>query len=69
MNGETHARSFAKGISYRAAAIVLSMIIVYSITKDVTISLAVGGFEVIAKIFLYYGHERIWNSIKWGKKK
>jgi len=69
MNGETHARSFAKGFSYRAAAIVLSMIIVYSITKDVTISLAVGGFEVIAKIFLYYGHERIWNSIKWGKKK
>ena len=69
MDGETHIRSFAKGISYRAVAIILSMAIVYFITKDFAISIAVGGFEIIAKVFLYYGHERIWNAIKWGKKK
>jgi uncharacterized membrane protein len=23
--------------------------------------------EVITKVFLYWGHERAWNRVKWGK--
>ena len=30
---------------------------------------SLAGIEVITKMFLYYGHERVWNKIKWGKDK
>ena len=30
---------------------------------------SIAGIEVVTKMFFYYFHERIWNKIKWGKKK
>ena len=39
------------------------------ITGTVSMAGAIAGIEVITKMFLYYGHERVWNKIKWGKDK
>lgn len=66
---EKRSRSLLKGISYRALAIVASVLFVYFLTNSYQIAIALGIFEVVFKIFLYYIHERAWNIVKWGKSK
>lgn len=68
LSGEKHARTVAKAISWRVVATLTTMTIVYIFTKEIILSLGVGLSEVVAKITLYYIHERIWNKISWGKK-
>ena len=69
MKRDSHYRSFLKGISYRVLAILVSVIIVYFFTKSYTIAFSVVIIEIVAKVFLYYFHERIWEFISFGKKR
>ena len=66
MNKEKHVRSIAKAISWRVLATLTTIIIAYFITGEVKDALVIGGLEFFAKLFIYYGHERIWQSVKWG---
>ena len=66
---EFHKRSVVKAICWRFLATVSTMLIVYAFTGMPALSLGVGAVEVVVKIFLYYGHERLWNRIGWGKLK
>jgi len=49
-------RSILKTLTWRITASLDTFVIAWIIT-------------VITKTFFYYFHERIWNKIKWGKKK
>jgi uncharacterized membrane protein len=42
------------------------MVLVYIYTGNFEIMVSVGFFEVIAKLTIYYLHERAWNIVKWG---
>jgi len=64
---ETHTRSFSKAVSWRVLATLTTVAIVFLFTRKLALSIGVGFVEVIAKLILYYGHERIWNAIKWGR--
>lgn len=64
---ESHRRSFVKGISWRITGTVDTMIIAFIITGHFPNALKIGGIEVVTKLFLYYLHERLWTTIKWGK--
>jgi len=64
---ETHFRSLAKGVGWRALATLTTILLVFAFTGKLALALEVGGLEVIAKIALYYAYERIWNSITWGR--
>ena len=64
---EFHKRSVVKAICWRFLATVSTMAIVYAFTGKAALSLGVGAVEVLLKIMLYYGHERLWNHIRWGK--
>jgi adenylylsulfate kinase len=64
---ETHKRSIMKAITWRVLASVATVLLVLAFTGRVEIALSVGFIEVIAKVAIYYGHERIWNVLKWGK--
>ncbi len=66
---EKRSRSLLKGVSYRALAIIASMLFVYFLTESYQIAIALGIFETVFKIFLYYMHERAWNLVMWGKSK
>lgn len=66
---DTHLRSVMKGISWRVTGTVDTIVISYIITGEVKKALAIGGVEVITKIFLYYVHERIWGRVTWGRQK
>jgi len=36
-------------------------------TQPVTIVSSIAGVELLTKITLYYGHERVWAAIPWGR--
>ena len=65
---ESWKRSLAKTITYRILILALDFSVIYLLTKRYDIAL---GFMIVSNIYTilaYYGHERIWNAIKWGKK-
>jgi adenylylsulfate kinase len=62
-----HKRSFAKAISYRITASATTAILVYLFTGKLLLSIGIGSVDGVAKIILYYLHERLWNKYHWGK--
>ena len=62
-------RSIAKTLTWRVLATTDTFIISWFVTGTWTLAGAISGIEVVTKMFLYYGHERIWNRIKWAKEK
>lgn len=60
-------RSVVKAISWRIVGTIDTMIISWFITGELKMALSIGSIEVLTKMVLYYGHERIWNIIKWRK--
>ncbi len=61
-------RSLVKAISFRVIALLTTIIVSYAILGDWTESLVIGVVANGIKMFLYYGHERLWEKIKWGLK-
>ena len=65
---ESRLRSLVKSLIYRIISIagtaILTWIIIRDIREAVSITLTIQVFLII----LYYGYERIWNKIKWGRK-
>lgn len=64
---ETRLRSTVKTLSWRALATATTMGLVYLFTGRVIVALEVGFLEVVAKLLLFFLHERAWNLISWGK--
>jgi len=62
-------RSIIKAFSWRITATFTTILIAFFITGEVKAALSIGFFEFFAKMFLYYGHERIWNNISLGRVK
>ena len=63
---DTNLRSLIKGVSYRAFGTAATISTAYLFTEDVEKSFYIGGIEVASKIILYWGHERLWDRIRWG---
>ena len=69
-------RSLSKAISWRVLASGATFIISYLIFKQYTdksdneilqTASVITSVDVVAKLILYYLHERLWTNIKWGK--
>ena len=67
MKIERKRRSMTKAISWRILATLTTMLIVFSFTRKLELTLLIGGLDALLKVILYYGHERIWNNVLWGK--
>jgi uncharacterized membrane protein len=65
--GETRKRSIAKSIVWRIICVVVSILTSYVLTSRWDIAVAIGSVYNMITMILYYFHERIWNSVKWGK--
>jgi uncharacterized membrane protein len=61
---ETKILSLIKAISYRILGSMVTFIGCYIFIGKWSISLGVSIFDFVAKIVLYYIHERIWEHIK-----
>ena len=64
----TKARSFVKSLSYRIWGTISSWAVVYVITGQGSLAAIVAFWETVVKVFIYYFHERAWNSISWGRR-
>jgi adenylylsulfate kinase len=69
MHIETNIRSIVKGISWRAIATTTTIIIVYVFFGRLDLAIAAGMIETVLKIGRYWGQERIWQQVRWGKEK
>ena len=66
---DRHLRSLIKALSWRIVTSLATILIVFAFTRKLTLSLGVGGVEVVLKLLLYYLHERVWVSIPFGNRK
>lgn len=63
---ESRLRSLLKAITYRITGTITTALIVFAVTDEWTIAFAVGIIEPIAKIVIYYLHERAWQLVPRG---
>ena len=68
MQYETKRRSIIKAISWRTWATVTTAVLVFIFTGKFALAITIGLLEVIAKMVLYFVHERFWQRIRYGKK-
>jgi uncharacterized membrane protein len=60
-------RSLLKAISWRATGTMDTFLLSWLITGHVGKALSIGAAELLTKTLLYYGHERVWNRIRFGR--
>ena len=65
---ESAIRSVIKAISWRVLATLTTALLVYAITGSTEIAVTVGLLEGVAKMGLYYFHERLWNRLRVGRR-
>jgi sulfate adenylyltransferase large subunit len=65
---ETHARSLAKAVSWRATGSLDTFLVAFVITGSPKIAGSVAVTEILTKILIYYAHERVWAWVPWGKR-
>ncbi len=63
---ESHLRSLVKAVSWRILGSIISIIISFFLTHQLSVALAIGAIDFFCKIVLFYAHERIWDFVPWG---
>jgi uncharacterized membrane protein len=66
---ESTTRSLAKAISYRLLGSAVTALIIMAWTGRIALSAGIGALDMVAKIGLYFLHERMWNHITFGRPK
>ncbi len=65
---ESHTRSIAKAMSWRATGSLDTFVIGFVITGNAAIAGSIAGTEILTKVALYYCHERVWALVPWGRR-
>lgn len=60
-------RSLAKTLTYRVVIVFMVYIVSYYITGKSSEALAITTWNAILATIIYYGHERAWSRIRWGR--
>ena len=63
---ESRLRSVLKAASWRVLATLATIGIAYIVTGKIDDALKIGGIEVVAKMIIYYFHERAWAQVPLG---
>jgi uncharacterized membrane protein len=64
---EAHSRSLLKAISWRLTGTLDTFVIGFIVTGNASIAGSIAATELFSKVALYYGHERMWACIHWGR--
>lgn len=64
---DSRIRSFAKGVSWRFIATATGAGITYFLTDSHELAVSFIMLDVVLKLLFYYGHERAWGRIAWGR--
>ncbi len=65
-SAQTRRRSLAKALSWRVLGSLLTFLVVFGFTRDLSLSLAVTATEALIKIAAYYLHEQAWSRSRYG---
>lgn len=60
-------RSIVKAVSWRVTGTLDTIMVSYIMTRSIKAALSIGAAEVFTKMALYYGHERLWARIRFGR--
>lgn len=63
---ESHLRSILKAFTWRFVATSATFAISYIVTGKTSMAFTIAGIEVIAKLVIYYFHERVWQLVPRG---
>lgn len=66
---EPRRRSVAKALSWRVIAMVITALVAWFLTGEFAIALEIGLLDTLIKVGVYYGHERAWLRVPYGKMK
>ena len=65
---ESTRRSLAKSLSWRLLATAITTSLVFALTGEGRFAATVGLSDTLLKLFVYFGHERLWNRIHFGRE-
>jgi sulfate adenylyltransferase large subunit len=65
---ETHARALVKAVSWRTTGSLDTFVVTFVISGSTKLAGSVAITEIFTKILIYYGHERLWALVPWGKR-
>ena len=65
---ESSVRSVVKALSWRIIATLTTTLLVLVFTGRLDLAVTVGALEAIAKMALYFAHERMWNKLTFGRR-
>ena len=66
---DSHARSVAKAVSWRAIGTVDTFVISWLITGTAALAGGIAATEVFTKVVLFYLHERAWSLFRWDRSR
>ncbi len=66
---ETKRRSIVKALSWRFLATLITTALVLALTGEGGFAATVGLADTSLKLLIYFGHERLWNRIPYGREK
>jgi len=64
---EAHIRSLVKAVSWRITGTIDTFVISIIVTGKLSIAGSIAAIELVTKLALYYSHERVWTTIRWGR--
>lgn len=62
-------RSIVKAITFRLLVLLFDGMIIFALTRRYDVTLGVVLLFNVIHMVVYFGHERLWNSVHWGKKR
>ncbi len=68
MYSESHARSVAKTLTVRVCFTLSHILNGFIVTGSWMTGVTIASFAVLINMFLFWGHERIWNWFQWNRK-
>ena len=64
---ESHLRSIAKAVTWRVGGTVVTFLVAWLFTHQLELAAQIGILDTVIKIGAFYGHERLWNRLQFGK--
>lgn len=64
---ETRRRSFAKSISWRILAAIITGCVALAMTHELAFAAKIGLIDTSVKLLIYFLHERAWNKVNYGR--
>ena len=66
---ESHVRSIAKAVTWRAGGTVVTFAVAWVLTRSFELAAQIGILDTAVKLGAFYAHERIWNRLQFGRGK